>query len=112
MTRAIESDPDLECGNPDCRARNLIFRNSKGPALIRPIHEGCGGTFKATGNIGRFSDYECNKCGAGMSFTIRTYQCRKCKEFTDVDLREVRSKDGETTIDKRATGEFRIDRLQ
>ncbi len=68
--------------------------------------------FKSTGNIGRFSDYECSKCGAGMSFAVRTYQCRKCGEFTEVDLREVRSKDGEVTVDKQVSGEFVVDRLR
>ena len=106
--KSLEADPELVCTNPECRSKGLVFRKSQGAALVNRTHEECGGTFKALQDIGKLSDYECSQCGSKRSFTLRTYQCRKCKDFTDVMYQETVSKSGEISVHKTVTGEFRL----
>src|SRR5438445_3453913 len=108
------SDPELVCTNPECGSNGLIFRKSQGAALINRTHEACGGFFKSSQDIGKYSDYDCDRCGSKRSFTLRTYQCPnpECQEFTDVMYQETVSKTGEVSVHKTVTGEFRIERLE
>ena len=106
--RSLESDPELVCTNPDCRAKGLDFVKSQGAALVNGFHEECGGAFKALQDIGKLSDYECNQCGSKRSFTLRVYQCPQCKDFTDVMYQETVSKSGEVSVLRTVSGEFRI----
>jgi DNA-directed RNA polymerase subunit RPC12/RpoP len=108
MLESLESDPELECTNPDCRSKGLDFVKSHGAALVNRVHEDCGGLFNALQDIGKLSDYECTRCGSKRSFTVRTYQCPKCQDFTDVDIMQTVSKSGEVTVQKIVSGEFRL----